>query len=97
LLFDQQRGQTLVDASLTVEVRPVEPLETQKAASGSLLYGKTLNPPRNAGVILGKSSSLMFPANVDAPGVTGGDSESTNLKRRKRFPLKRKMNLMTCI
>ncbi len=74
-----------------------------EAASGSLLYGKTLNPPRNAGVLLGKSSSLIFPTGVDAPGVTGGDSESTNLKRRKinnlldqcetvRFPFKRKLN-----
>lgn len=70
--------------------------------AGSLLYGKTLNPPRTSGVLLGKSSSLIFPTGVDAPGVAGGDSETANLKRRKinnlldmcetvRFPFKRKL------
>lgn len=69
--------------------------------SGSVLYGKTLHPPRN-GVLLGKSSSLIFPTGVEVSGKD--ESESANIKRRKlnllldqcetvRFPFKKKLSL----
>lgn len=69
--------------------------------SGSLLYGKTLHPPRN-GVLLGKSSSLIFPTGVEAPG--GEESHASSYKTREinlrldqcetvRWPKKKKLML----
>lgn len=48
--------------------------------SGSVLYCKTLHPPRN-GTLLAKSSSLIFPTGVEGAG--NDESESTIVKRRK--------------
>jgi len=69
--------------------------------SGSLLYGKNLHPPRN-GVLLGKSSSLIFPTGVEAPGAEEAQKNTSktreiNLRLDQcetvRWPMKKKLNL----
>jgi hypothetical protein len=73
------------------------------SGTGGLLYGKTpIHQPRNAGVLFGKSSSLIFPTGVEPPADSKG--ESSNIKRHKinllldqcetvRFPFKKKLML----
>jgi Leucine-rich repeat (LRR) protein len=69
--------------------------------SGSLLYGKTLQTPRH-GVLLGKTSSLIFPTGVDSPSEEEAQESSTktldiNLRldacETIRWPMKKKLNL----
>lgn len=69
-------------------------------STGSLFYGKT----PNAGAVLGKSSSLIFPTDVETSTGADGETESDAAKRRKinllldqceavRFPFKKKLML----
>lgn len=71
--------------------------------SGSLLYGKTLQTPRH-GVLLGKTSSLIFPTGVDSPCEEEAQESSTktldiNLRldacETIRWPMKKKLHLET--
>jgi hypothetical protein len=91
------------DTSAPLLIPPTEGSMSRSTsdASGSLLYGKTLHPPRN-GVLLGKSSSLIFPTGVEAPGA---DEAQTNTSKTReinlrldqcetvRWPMKKKLNL----
>lgn len=70
--------------------------------SPSLLYGKTLQTPRNGALLAKGSSSLIFPTGVETPGdqVTEGGSAKTrriNLlldqAETVRFPFKKKLVL----
>lgn len=70
--------------------------------SPSLLYGKTLQTPRNGALLAKGSSSLIFPTGVETPGteVTEGDNGKTrriNLMLDQaetvRFPFKKKLIL----
>ena len=70
--------------------------------SPSLLYGKTLQTPRNGALLAKGSSSLIFPTGVEAPGdeLSGGDSAKMrriNLMLDQaetvRFPFKKKLIL----
>jgi hypothetical protein len=77
--------------------------ESEGSSGTGLLYGKTpIHQPRNAGVLFGKSSSLIFPTGVEPPADSKG--ESSNIKRHKinllldqcetvRFPFKKKLML----
>lgn len=71
--------------------------------SPSLLYGKTLQTPRNGALLAKGSSSLIFPTGVEAPGEDGVTERDTDKTRRinlmldqaetVRFPFKKKLVL----
>jgi hypothetical protein len=96
-------GHFEVDTSAPLLIPPTEGSMSRSTsdASGSLLYGKTLHPPRN-GVLLGKSSSLIFPTGVEAPGAEEAQTNTSktreiNLRLDQcetvRWPMKKKLNL----
>lgn len=87
------------DSSAPLLIPPTEGSVSRSSSdhSGSLLYGKTLHPPRN-GVLLGKSSSLIFPTGVEAPEETPPTkTREINLRLDQcetiRWPIKKKLIL----